>query len=47
MILYTRSREGTAILIKIDGQLQVFQQFSRSKLILKAIEICFKALSYY
>jgi hypothetical protein len=39
--------ECTAILIIIEGQLQVFQRFSSSKLVLKAVESCFVALNYY
>ncbi len=37
----------TAILIIIDVQFQVFQRFSRSKLVLKTVESCFVALNYY
>jgi hypothetical protein len=36
----------TAILIIIEGQLQVFQLFSSTKLVLKTIESCFVALNY-
>ncbi len=38
---------GTAIPIIIEGQFQIFQRFSRSKLVLKAVESCFMALNYY
>jgi hypothetical protein len=37
----------TAIPIIIEGQFQVFQRFSKSKLVLKAVESCFVALNYY
>jgi hypothetical protein len=37
----------TAIPIIIEGQFQVFQRFSRSKMVLKAVESCFVALNYY
>jgi hypothetical protein len=37
----------TAIPIIIEGHFQVFQWFSRSKLVLKAVESCFVALNYY
>jgi hypothetical protein len=37
---------ATAILIIIEGQLQVFQRFSSSKLVLKTVESCFMALNY-
>ncbi len=37
----------TAIPIIIEGQFQVFQRFSSSKLVLKAVESCFAALNYY
>jgi hypothetical protein len=31
----------------IEGQFQVFQRFSSSKLVLKTVESCFSALNYY
>jgi hypothetical protein len=37
----------TAILIIFEGQLQVFQRFSSSKLVLKTVESCFMALNHY
>ncbi len=37
----------TAILIIIEGQVQVFQRFSSSKLVLKAVGSRFEALNYY
>jgi hypothetical protein len=37
----------TAIPIIIEGRFQVFQRFSTSKLVLKAVESCFVALNYY
>ncbi len=37
---------NTAIPIIIEGQFQDFQRFSRSKLVLKAVESCFVALNY-
>ncbi len=37
----------TAIPIIIEGRFQVFQRFSSSKLVLKAVESCFVALNYY
>ncbi len=37
----------TAIPIIIEGQFQVFQRFSSSELVLKAVESCFVALDYY
>jgi hypothetical protein len=37
----------TAIPIIIEGQFQVFQRFSSSKLVLKTVESCFVALNYY
>jgi hypothetical protein len=37
----------TAIPIIIEGQFQVFQLFSSSKLVLKTVESCFVALNYY
>ena len=36
----------TAIPIIFEGQFQVFQRFSSSKLVLKAVESCFVALNY-
>ncbi len=36
-----------AILIIFEGQLQVFQRFSSSKLVPKTVESCFVALNYY
>jgi hypothetical protein len=36
-----------AIPIIIEGQLQVFQQFSSSKLVLKTVESCYVALNYF
>jgi hypothetical protein len=41
-----RSESITAILILIEGQLQVFQRFSSSKLVLKTVKSCFVALNY-
>jgi hypothetical protein len=38
---------GTAILIIIEGQFQLFQRFSSSKLVLKTVASCFAALNYY
>jgi hypothetical protein len=38
---------GTAIPIIIEGRFQVFQRFSSSNLVLKAVERCFVALNYY
>jgi hypothetical protein len=38
---------STAIPIIIEGRFQVFQRFSRSKLVLKAVESSFVALNYY
>ncbi len=37
----------TAILIIIEGQFQLFQRFSCSKLVLKTAESRFDALNYY
>ena len=37
----------TAIPIIIEGQFQVFQRFSSSKLVLETVESCFVALNYY
>jgi hypothetical protein len=37
----------TAILIIIEGQFQVFQWVSSSKLVLKIVGSCFEALNYY
>ncbi len=37
----------TAILIILEGLFQVFQRFSSSKLVRKAVENCFVALNYY
>jgi hypothetical protein len=44
---YTIQGCTTAILIIIEGQLQVFQRFSSSKLVLKTGEGCFMALNHY
>jgi hypothetical protein len=41
------SCKHTAILIITEGQFQVFQRFSSSKLVLKTVESCFVALNYY
>jgi hypothetical protein len=41
------SEIGTAILIILEGQFQVFQRFSSGKLVLKTVESCFVALNYY
>jgi hypothetical protein len=41
------SSYNTAIPIIIEGQFQVFQRFSSSKLVLEAVESCFVALNYY
>ncbi len=38
---------ATAILIIIEGQFQIFQRFSSSKLVLRTVESCFVALNYY
>jgi hypothetical protein len=38
---------STAILIIIEGQFQVFQRFPSSKPVLKTVESCFVALTYY
>jgi hypothetical protein len=38
---------STAIPIIIEGQLQDFQRFSSSKLVLQTVESCFVALNYY
>ncbi len=37
----------TAILIIIEGQFQIFQRLSSSKLVLKTVESCFTVLNYY
>jgi hypothetical protein len=37
----------TALLTKIEGENQVFQRFSSSKLVLKTVESRFAALDYY
>jgi hypothetical protein len=39
--------QPTAIPIIIEGQFQAFQRFSSSKLVLAAVESCFRALNYY
>ncbi len=44
---YSKILSYTAILILIEGQLQAFQRFSRSKLVLKTVESCFVTLNYY
>jgi hypothetical protein len=41
------SRQLTAILIIFEGQFQVFQRFSSSKLVLKTVKNCFVALKCY
>ncbi len=41
------SSEHTAIPMIIEGELQDFQRFSSSKLVLKTVESCFVALNYY
>jgi hypothetical protein len=49
-VVYNRTlvlSESTAILIKIEGRFHAFQRFSSSKLVLKAVESCFMALTYY
>ncbi len=38
---------STDIPIIIEGQFQVLQRFSSSKLVLKTVESCFVALNYY
>ncbi len=38
---------NTAIPIIFEGQFQVLQRFSSSKLVLKTVESCFMALNYY
>ncbi len=43
----TRTRRTTGILIIIEGQFQVFQRVFSSRLVLKAVESCFVALTYY
>ncbi len=40
-------RKSTALPIIFEGQFQVFQRFSSSKLVRKAVESCFVALNYY
>jgi hypothetical protein len=47
--LRSRNQESrrTAILTIIEGQFQVFQRFSSSKLILQTVESCFGALNYH
>jgi hypothetical protein len=47
MFVYRSVNYCTAILIIIEGQLQVFQRFSSSKLVLKTVESCFMALNHY
>ncbi len=37
----------TAILTITEGQFQVFQRFTSSKLVLQTVESCFAALKYY
>jgi hypothetical protein len=44
---YIEHVNATAILIIIEGLLQVFQRFSSSKLVLKTVERCFVSLKYY
>ncbi len=44
---YTSRNNTTAIPIIIEGQFQVFQRFSGSKLVPKTVESCFVALNYY
>jgi hypothetical protein len=39
--------QSSAIPIIIEGQFQVFQRFSSSKLVLKTVESCFAALNYH
>jgi hypothetical protein len=45
--MYNCNKKSTAIPIIIEGQFQVFQRFSSSKLVLKTVESCFAALNYY
>ncbi len=47
ILLLSDIQSHTAILIIIEGQLQVFQQFSSSKLVIKTVESCYTALNYY
>jgi hypothetical protein len=46
-VVQTTDKVSTAIPIIIEGQFQVFQLFSSSKLVLEAVESCFVALNYY
>jgi hypothetical protein len=46
--LFIRGRQPhTAILIISEGQFQVLQRFSSSKLVLKTVETCFTTFNYY
>jgi hypothetical protein len=47
MIEAARGQIHTAILMIIEGQLQAFQRFSISELVLKTVESCFASLNYY
>jgi hypothetical protein len=47
IVTSTWGSHATAILIIIEGQLQGFQRFSGSKLVLRTVESCFEALNYY
>ncbi len=40
-------RQGTAILIIIEGPFKVFQRFFSRKLVLRTVESCLVALNYY
>jgi hypothetical protein len=42
-----RPQTVSVLPIIIEGQFQVFQRFSSSELVLKAVESCFVALDYY
>ena len=43
----TETHKATAFLIILEGQFQVFQRFSSSKLVLETVESCFMALNYH
>ncbi len=47
VLQHTHTHYDTAIPIIIEGQFQVFQRFSCSKLVLKTVESCFVAFNYY
>ena len=46
-VLNNVDTEATAILIMIEGQFQVFQRFSSSKLLLTTVKRHFVTLTYY